>query len=183
MTQTTCQLHIPHIAFSDMKGIEIAGKTFHFFSIGGTDCEDLQTLINHLYLRVSEVIEGYPSQVVHIFLTHLRSLPNLPEFIWVDHESSEEIAITPVPFLEALNFWAQQSHKTGNPWAKLVTKEAIQIEEAVCCAFCWGDESFADLSLGWDLGSYDGGLRIRQVPKPGLSNNMHPLQNASGEPR
>ncbi|MEL6381572.1 MAG: hypothetical protein AAFQ89_03685 [Cyanobacteria bacterium J06626_18] len=177
-SQVASPLSAPHIGAEDLKEVEIAGKILHFFALKefvGTP--NAPTLLNSLYLRVSEVIEGYPSQAVQGFLAHLRALQagdevDVPEYVWLDRSRWEHQAITPVPLQEALSFWCQQSN--GDHWAKLVTKDAVEVEEAIFGVFGWGEESQAVPSLAWGVDRIaDGGLSVR----PGFTPTMY--QDAS----
>ncbi|MEM9093232.1 MAG: hypothetical protein AAGC93_31465, partial [Cyanobacteria bacterium P01_F01_bin.53] len=174
-SQVPSSLSAPHIGAEDVKEVEIAGKILHFFVLSEpVGCPDAPTLLNSLCLQISEVIEaieGCSSQAIQRFLAHLRALQegdevDIPEYVWLDRSRWEHQAITPVPLQEALSFWCQQSN-TGNHWAKLVTKDALQVEEAVFGAFGWGHESMAEPSLAWNSDRIaDGGLR---VPKHGFT--------------
>ncbi|MGF1524098.1 MAG: hypothetical protein ACFBSF_17405 [Leptolyngbyaceae cyanobacterium] len=131
MYQVSNPLSAPHIGSGDVKEVEIAGKFLHFFVLSEpVGCPDVPNLLQCVYLKVSEVVEGYPSQAIQGFLTHLRALHegdevNLPEFVWLDQNQWEHQAITPIPLQEALSFWCQRSY-SGDHWAKLVTKVGDQ---------------------------------------------------------
>ncbi|MGF1524956.1 MAG: hypothetical protein ACFBSF_21730 [Leptolyngbyaceae cyanobacterium] len=196
--QVARPLSVPHIDTEDLKEVEIAGKILHFFALREfVGAPNAPTLLNSLYLRVSEVIEGYPSQAVQGFMAHLRALQAgnevaVPEYVWLDGKWQHH-AITPVPLQEALSFWCQRSY-CGDHWAKLVTKDAIEVEEAIFGAFGWGEESQAVPSLAWGVDRIaDGGLSVRSgftppmyqdasTPQADEEANLTHLQTRAGLP-
>ena len=145
----------PHVALEDIREVEIAGKPFHFFRLGSKEHNNSLALINNVWLRVSEVVEGFQSAAIYSFLTHLKSC-NSPEYVWL-----RQTAVTPVRFLEALRFWQDQSQR-GDPWAKRVVQQADKVEQAILVAFGLIDKSLA-ADLTWEDWR-DGGLRVRQIP-------------------
>ena len=145
--------NMPHVSLEDIREVEIAGKPFHFFRLGSKEHNNSLALINSVCLRVSEVVEGFQSAAIRSFLTHLKSCKS-PEYVWL-----RQTAITPVPFLEALRFWQDQSQR-GDPWAKCVVKQADKVETAIFAAFGWIDNNLA-ADLTWEDYRGDGGLRVR----------------------
>lgn len=128
-----------HINPGDLHEVDIEGRRLHFFVLpeAANYAIDPPTLLRHIYLRVSEVVEGCPTTVIQGFLAHLKELHEyeVPEFVWLD-ESSDHQAITPVPLDQALCFWSQQSYR-GDSWAEDVTRSGVEVERAIFSAFGW----------------------------------------------
>lgn len=155
-----------HVLLEDIKTVEIAGKMLHFFALSDFDgLNNDSTLLDNLCIPLSEVIEAIDrcsNFAIQRFLVQLKALQEnevaIPEYVLLDRSRWEHQAITPVPLPVALRFWSQQS-QAGDHWAKLVTKGALQVEEAVFGAFGWGEQSVAVPSLAWGA-DRDGGLRV-----------------------
>lgn len=182
MTQTTIQLlstptalQMPHIRLADFKEVNLAGKTLHVFVISSSALEgnNPMKMLQNLFLRASEVVEGFPSQAVQSFLRdsrHHREESRVPDFVWLDSDSCDVQAITPISLADALGFWSARAF-CGDPWAKRITSVGVEVEATVLGEFGWGVDTLDDQSLAWLSSEYselaDGGLRVRETAVAG----------------
>lgn len=165
-------LRRPHIEVADLREVDLAGRLIHVFAIDPSvvTTSNPMTMLETLFLRASEVVEGFPSQAIQNFLRdlrHHRSESRVPDFVWLDSNACDMQAITPVSLADALGFWSGRAF-CGDPWAKRITKGGIEVEATVFAAFGWGADSLANQGLAWPSFDYsplaDGGLIIQQSP-------------------
>jgi hypothetical protein len=128
-------LAAPIIKEQDIRSIQIAGADMLMFSLetayryqGGESFGSLSEL-DHIWLRESDVVAVCPSPNINQFLAHSHLWQGVPDFVWI-----HSLAVKPVPFMEAIDFWARQS-QSGDHWATLVIRELERLEEMVYNTF------------------------------------------------
>lgn len=115
---------IKPILVADRKIVLFELRTAYRFESG------ILTDLDHIWMRESDVVADSPSSAITRFLHHSHSWPDVPEGVRLNGR-----VVKPIPFMEAVQFWAHQAQTPGDQWAALVVRELERLEELVFNVF------------------------------------------------
>jgi hypothetical protein len=86
--------------------------------------------LDSIWMRESDVVADCPSSDIDRFLRQSHEWQGVPELAWLHGR-----AVKPIPFMQAVSFWAHQAQTPGDRWATLVIRELERLEELVYQVF------------------------------------------------
>lgn len=122
----------PKIDDDQVKPVLVAGHKIVCFELKTDYRFEDGTLseLDSIWMRESDVVADCPSSDINRFLLRSHSWQGVPESVWINGR-----AIKPIPFMEAVTFWAEQAQSPGHQWAALVIRELERLEELVYNVF------------------------------------------------
>jgi|GEM_PF-6746282 len=122
----------PKVADEQIKAVTIAGREIVFFELRTAYRFEAGALteLDHIWVRESDVLADSPSSAITRFLHQSHSWFGVPEGVWLNGR-----VVKPIPFMEAVQFWAQRSQAPGDQWSALVIRELERLEELVYNVF------------------------------------------------
>lgn len=122
----------PRIEDDQVKLVLVAGREISCFELETDYRFEDGTLaeLDSIWMRESDVVADCSSSDINRFLLRSHSWQGVPESVWINGR-----AIKPIPFMEAVTFWAEQAQSPGHQWAALVIRELERLEELVYNVF------------------------------------------------
>jgi hypothetical protein len=137
---------------NQVKPLLVAGREIILFEIRTEYRFQAGTLseLDHIWVRESDVVAEFSSSVIDRFLRQSHEWKGVPDAVWLQGR-----AVKPIPFMEAVEFWAQRAAAGSDQWATLVVRELERLEELVYNVFN-GIEIPADQQWTLNYRDFDG---------------------------